>query len=296
MILLTGASGFLGKHLVSALKINKKIISIGRSNSDIIIDLKNQLPQLPSGINTVIHVAGKAHCVPNTARELQDFYEVNVLGTLNLLKALEISSIPQNFIFISSVAVYGLQSGNLINEESPLKATDPYGSSKIQSERIIIDWCSKHNVICTVFRLPLVAGVDPPGNLGAMIKAIRLGYFFTINEGQSRKSMVLAEDIGAFLSNATLVDGIFNLTDGIHPSVRDLSIVIASKLGKKRKPLNISLGVANILGMAGDIIGSKSPINSSKLRKLNSDLTFDDSKARRLLGWNPTGVLQGFKL
>ncbi|MBC7915293.1 MAG: hypothetical protein H7Y07_14350 [Pyrinomonadaceae bacterium] len=46
----------------------------------------------------------------------------------------------------------------------------------------------------------------------------------------------------------------------------------------------------------GDILGKRAPINSVKLKKITSDLTFDDSKAREILGWNPTPVLKGFKV
>jgi hypothetical protein len=56
------------------------------------------------------------------------------------------------------------------------------------------------------------------------------------------------------------------------------------------------LFIANVLAKTGDILGNPFPINSNKLLKITSTLTFDDSKARVAFGWDPTPVLEGFKI
>lgn len=293
MIIVTGFSGFLGKTTLNHLR--KEILRIGRINADITCDLSTQIPKLPA-TDLVIHAAGKAHSVPKTTLEKQEFFDVNLNGTLNLLKGLEQSpSLPKNFVFISSVAVYGANEGNLLTEDSPLNAKDPYGLSKIQAEALVEEWCNRHNVICSILRLPLLAGPNPPGNLGAMIKGIKKGYYFDIAGGKAKKSIVLAEDVARIIPRVAEIGGVYNLTDGYHPSFAELSELIATQLGKK-KPFNIPHWVAWPMGRTGDLLGSKAPINSDKLRKITSDLTFDDSKARELLGWNPRSVLEEFKI
>ncbi|MGG8473430.1 NAD-dependent epimerase/dehydratase family protein, partial [Rahnella sp. PAMC25617] len=102
--------------------------------------------------------------IPRTAIEKKQFYDVNVLGTLNLLKGLEKAGVPEQFVFISSVSVYGQQSGIFINEDHPLEAKDPYGLSKIEAEDLVLKWCEQHRVVCTILRLPLLVGKNPPGN------------------------------------------------------------------------------------------------------------------------------------
>ena len=293
-ILLTGGSGFLGREIKKTL-IRHNIITLGQNNAEIICDLANHIPDLIGDINTVIHAAGKAHSIPNTELAKQLFFDVNVRGTQNLLKALEKRSGLKAFVFISSVAVYGKVDGNLINENSPLTARDPYGLSKIQAEEIVQNWCATQKVTCVILRLPLVAGTNPPGNLNTMIKGIFKGYYFDIANGEARKSIVLAEDVAKIVPKATEVGGIYNLTDGYHPSFSELSELMAKQIGK-RKPANIPHWLAYLMAKSGDLIGSRAPINSDKLRKITSDLTFDDSKARRLLGWDPTPVLDGFKI
>jgi nucleoside-diphosphate-sugar epimerase len=294
-VLLTGASGFLGNSIINSISPIVDVFTLGRLNCFFNYDLSHSIPLLPE-LNIVIHAAGKAHSVPKSSIEKQAFFDVNFKGTQNLLKGLEESqSLPQAFIFISTVAVYGKENGINTSEDAPLLAQDPYGLSKIQAEQIVLDWCKKQNVICTILRLPLLAGQNPPGNLGAMIKGIREGYYFNIAGGNAKKSMVLAEDVAKCILKVAEIGGIYNLTDGYHPSFAELSNHISIQLGKG-KPMNMPLWLARIIANFGDLLGSKVPLNTNKLKKITSDLTFDDSKAREAFGWKPTPVLEGFKI
>ena len=295
-ILLTGSSGFLGKEIGSYLRPKNSVFNLNRGSGDYKIDLGKVIPSFNSDFDIVIHAAGKAHSKPKTQKEKNDFFEVNVLGTSNLLKGLEESScIPKSFLYISSVSVYGKNYGINISENEPLLAKDPYGLSKIEAELLITNWCMERNVICNIFRLPLVVGENPPGNLGSMINGIKRGFYFNIDGGDAKKSMVLASDIAKFILQASEVGGTYNLTDGIHPTFNELSKIISLKLGKSFVS-DLPNFAAIILAKFGDILGGAFPLNSSKLSKITSTLTFDDSKARLAFGWEPTSVLEGFKL
>jgi nucleoside-diphosphate-sugar epimerase len=298
-ILLTGASGFLGKAISQHLAfLQAHVLTIGRSNTNHIqCDLSLEVPSInKSNIELVIHSAGKAHLIPKNEFERDVFFDVNLKGTINLLKGLQDSNLtPNSFVFISSVSVYGLVSGNNITEDEPTIAQDSYGKSKIEAEKVILDWCKKNNVICTILRLPLLVGPNPLGNLKDMIIGIRKGFYFNLSGGNSRKSMVLASDVAKFIPRASEFGGTYNLTDGYHPSFYELSKLIASHYGRKYIP-NMPFFIAKILAITGDILGSIFPINSNKLKKITSTLTFDDSKAREAFGWDPTPVLKGFKI
>jgi nucleoside-diphosphate-sugar epimerase len=296
MILLTGANGFLGRSISTHLTSLTKVITLGRSNCDIICDLSTQIPKLPSTFKTIIHCAGKAHVLNKNDKEKKDFFDVNSKGTQNLLSAINYLNImPESFVLISTVAVYGLETGNLITEDHPLLAHDPYGLSKIQAEQHVITWCKKNNIICTILRLPLLAGTNPPGNLKTMIQGINKGYYFNIAGGKAKKSITLITDVARIIPIAAKIGGIYNLTDGYHPSFTELSTLIAHQI-KKPIPRNMPYFIAKILAIVGDIVGEKSPINSIKLKKITADLTFDDNNARTVLGWKPTPVLKGLKL
>jgi nucleoside-diphosphate-sugar epimerase len=293
-ILLTGSSGFLGKHIHRSFTNKYTTITLNRSLADINVDLSKNTPVISTCCQLVIHAAAKAHFVPKTLTEIQEFFLVNVNGTQNLLRGLEKApQLPSYFVFISSVSVYGVETGSLIAEDAPLLAKDPYGRSKIKAEKIVEEWCAKNNVVCTILRLPLLAGQNPPGNLGAMIKGIRKGYYFNIAEGKAKKSMVLAEDIANIIPIVSKIGGTYNLTDRYHPSFHELSDHITKQL-HVRKPANIPLGMAKLIALIGDLLGNMAPINSKKLMKIISNLTFDDTKAVKIFDWKPTPVLKAF--
>lgn len=289
-VLITGSSGFLGREIINKIKNNSRIFGLSTKDSKYNFKLQNEIPNFAESFELVIHAAGKAHFSPKNNEEKKIFFEVNVKGTKNLLEALEAAGFPKRFVFISSVAVYGLDKGNDISEEHPLLAKDPYGLSKIKAEELVLDWCKEHNITCTILRLPLLVGDNPPGNLGAMIKGIKRGYYFNIAGGFANKSMVLAEDVVHILIKVSTIGGIYNLTDGYHPSFYELSNAIAKQNGKS-KPYNLPYNIAKIIAFVGDVLGAKFPLDSNKLKKISSDLTFDDSKAREVLGWNPQKVL-----
>lgn len=293
-IILTGARGFLGSYIKKELSKKGDVFTISRTGATLRIDLSNEIPSLPE-VDLVIHCAGKAHSIPITEEEKQVFFDVNLKGTANLLKGLEYSGkLPKAFVFISSVAVYGRESGTMINENHPLNATEPYGLSKIQAEKIIQNWCAENNIICTILRLPLLAGENPPGNLGAMINGIKKGYYFNIAGGRAKKSIVFAEDVANIIPVVSSIGGIYNLTDGYDPSFAELASAIGKKIGKE-KILNIPFWIAKMMAVIGDLIENKAPINSKKLAKITADLTFDDSKAKKELNWKPKPVLAGWK-
>lgn len=295
-ILITGGSGFLGQCLKHRFaEDNVKLWSLGkRVNNHIKCDIVFDLPLLPT-VDIVIHAAGMAHSLHRNNKSNEDFFNVNVQGTINLLKALQLSHLPKSFVFISSVSVYGKDNGIEISENEQLRANDPYGLSKIKAEQLVLDWCEKHKVICTILRLPLLVGPNAPGNLGAMIKGISNGYYFNITGCSAKKSMVLVEDVANNILKIAEIGGTFNLTDGYHPSLSELSNHIAFQLGKG-KPMQMPMWLAGIIAKLGNILGSKAPLNASKLKKITSNLTFDDRKAREAFGWNPTPVLEGFRI
>ncbi|WP_158798510.1 NAD-dependent epimerase/dehydratase family protein [Pedobacter sp. L105] len=298
-ILLTGSSGFLGKIICDTLKTRfPSLQTLGRSIQDNIkFDFALDNPvTITSSFDLIIHCAGKAHSVPKSASDAEEFFKVNVDGTRLLLDGLSMApQIPKFFIFISTVAVYGKEEGTLIDETSPLLAVDPYGLSKIQAEILVQKWCDEHAVIYTILRLPLIAGPCPPGNLKSMIRGIEKGYYFNIDNGKAKKSIVLAEDVAIAILKVFTIGGIYNLTDREHPSFYMLSSLIARQLGRST-PKKIPLWLAVVMAKAGDLFGQKFPITSNKLKKITSDLTFDDTKAVETFSWNPGQVLNSFKI
>ncbi|WP_431425217.1 NAD-dependent epimerase/dehydratase family protein [Bacteroides hominis] len=295
-LLFTGASGFLGHNIYPLLKEKYNLETIGLTLLDnYTINLVSDIPKLDIKYDVVLHAAGKAHSIPKTEEEEQAFFDVNFQGTKNLCTALENSGIPKAFIFISTVAVYGRDSGENITEEHPLNGTTPYALSKIKAEKYLEGWCAMYNVKLSILRPSLIAGPNPPGNLGAMIHGIKTNKYLSIARGKARKSVLMVQDIANLLPMLIEKGGIYNVCDSYQPSFRELEMVMCKQLNKKT-PISIPYWLAKSMAVMGDCLGAKAPINSLKLRKITSSLTFSNEKAVRELGWKPMNVLENFRI
>lgn len=169
-LLFTGSSGFLGKNILLSLQKDFKVSTIGLSEEeDYNVNIATTIPQLKEHFDVVLHAAGKAHSIPQTETEKKQFFDINYQRTKNLCKALEDTGLPESFIFISTVAVYGLEFGEDIDEDYPLNGNTLYALSKIKAEQFLTEWSNKNNVRLGVIHPALIAGPNPPRNLGDMI-------------------------------------------------------------------------------------------------------------------------------
>ena len=295
-LLFTGGTGFLGRNIRPMLERMYDVTTCGiASENRIKANLAKEVPILDKHYDVVLHACGKAHMVPKTEEERQAFFDVNYQGTVNLCTALEKIGVPRAVVFISTVAVYGCEYGDLITEEHPLEGKTPYAKSKIMAEEYLTEWCKKNNVVLGVLRPSLLAGKDAPGNLGAMVNGVRKGFYMNIAGGKVIKSILMAEDIARILPSLVEKGGTYNVCDTRQPSFGELSISVAKQLGKG-KPMNIPYWVAWSMAKVGDLLGNKAPINSYKLDKMTKSLTFSNEKARKELGWVPLDVLKNYDI
>lgn len=294
-LLFTGASGFLGYNILPILhKEYETVHTMGLGQEDDIkINLAKEVPAINTHYDIVLHACGKAHVVPRTLEEEKAFYDVNYDGTRNLCAALEKAGVPKALVFISTVAVYGCESGELISENHPLNGDTPYAKSKIMAEEFLTNWCSEHGVVLGILRPSLLAGKNAPGNLGAMVNGIRKGFYLNIAGGKVCKSVLMAEDIARLIPLLIDKGGVYNVCDTNQPTFGEISVSVAKQLGK-RKPISIPYWMAWCMAKVGDLLGSKAPINSYKLSKMTESLTFSNEKARRELGWEPLDVLENY--
>ena len=295
-LLFTGATGFLGNNILPLLQEKYDVDTLALDeNANYNVNLVKDDIILRKEYDIVLHAAGKAHVVPKSDAEIKLFYDINLEGTKKICEALEKSRIPKSFIFISTVAVYGCEIGDLIDETHPLNGDSPYADSKKQAEVFLQEWCEKNNVVLTILRPSLLAGKNPPGNLWDMIKGIKTGRYLSICGGQSRKSVAMAEDIAKVVPICENKGGIFNLCDSYQPTFHELEELISKQLGKSN-PLNVPYWIAICMAKIGDLLGKKAPINTYKLQKITKDLTFSNEKIKRELGYEPTDVLSNFKI
>ena len=295
-LLLTGGTGFVGRNIKPLLEKQYEVSTLGRNfGNDIRADISHDIVGLPDKYDIVLHAAGKAHTFPRTDEEIQEYFDVNHQGTVNLCSALECCGLPKLFVFLSSAAVYGLNEGVDIDETCPLRGITPYAQSKIKAEKYLMGWCEEHHVRLCILRPSLIAGPNPPGNLGSMIKGIASGRYLSIAGGKAKKSVLMVEDIAKLVPLLEKKGGIYNICSDDQPTFRELETVICNQLGRIM-PMNMPSWVAKCMAAIGDLLGKKAPFNTNRHIKMTETLTFDNAKAKKELGWVPLSVIENFRI
>lgn len=295
-LLLTGGTGFVGRNIKPILKKQYEVSTLGRSKgNDIVSDLSEESPSLAERYDIVLHAASKVHTTPKTTTEIEEFDNVNYQGTVHLCSSLEQAGLPDTFIFISTVAVYGCDKGEKIDEGHVLKPKTPYAFSKLKAEDYLRNWCLTNKIHLCILRPSLILGPYPPGNLGLMIKGLSSGRYLSIGDGNARKSVLMVYDIARLVPLLEGKDAIYNLCSDDQPSIRDLETIICCQLHKKM-PLHIPYYIAKCLAVLGDLIGKNAPFNTNKMNKMTDSLTFSNKKVKAELGWAPLCVKDNFRI
>lgn len=253
-ILVTGASGFLGSHLVPKLKGEVKIYQDNLLSD---LNLKRKL----TGISTVIHLAGEAGRKGATT---SDFFEKNTAATLRLLQFAEETKVSR-IIFPSTAAVYG-SSSKILKEDSPLQPQNDYGLSKMLAEEIIKYFVSK-GIKATVLRFNNIYG---PANLKGvvfqMIESALKNKKIDYDEGKTRDFLFVEDAISAIIKSVDLPKdfALFNISGEQSLTLKQLAFTIKVILEKKNHQIKVL--------KAG-----------RKVERLNLDI----SKAKKYLKWQP---------
>jgi len=298
--LLTGASGFLGAYLQATLKsegvLFDCVVRTGARNNDILADLEHDIPVFKRPYERIIHAANLAHQSGDCNVGAAKFHSVNVTGTMNLLDGLERSGcIPAQFVYISSVSVYGQDKGIDISEQTIVKPMSPYATSKLECERLLNIWCRDFGVDLLILRTPLIIGLNPKGNLRRMCRAISRGYYFSIRDNLARKSVVHARSLSELIVKySSELDGVYNASDSSDPLFTDIEQCFATLLGKKIR-IRFSSSTLHKLTHLNQLMskfGLPAVITPHTVDKILCSLTFDSSKIREVCDWTPVPALE----
>ena len=307
-VLVTGATGFIGVHLIRALKKNglrinalvRNLDNARRLLGDGVTFIKgdifntDRLAEAVRDADTVFHLVSKTHDFSTHAGIEDDYYRINVMGTRNLIEAC-LSGKIKHLVYFSSVKAMAEKAPHTIDEQFTPQPTTAYGRTKLEAERIVRCFSGRHQFAASIVRLPLVYGPGNKGNMLAMIKAIDSGRFFLIGDGSNIRSMVYVGNVvDAALATASVnnpSDKIYIITDGVDYTLREIYETVAGELGRKKRSISIPLGLAKTAAKAGDIghrlTGKTFPFNTDMFEKLTSSLTVSSDFIFRDIGFRP---------
>jgi len=305
LALITGASGFIGRVLCQKLReqsvrvrAGMRQMSEGPWDEVVTFDLARQkLPEdAMAGVDTIFHLAGKAHALSETCQDEEDYFRINVEGTSILLEAARVAGV-RRFVFISSVKAMG-EGGDACQDESvTCRPETPYGKSKLAAERLVLEGGYVPEPV--VLRLSMVYGSSRKGNLPRMIEAVAKGRFPPLPEVGNQRSMVHVEDVvqAALLAaeKPAAVGQTYIVTDGHTCSTRQLYEWICEALDKSVPVWTIPPGLLKVLAKVGDGIGHvrgrRFVFDSDALDKLIGSACYSSKKIQRELGFRPTKEL-----
>ena len=272
---ITGAGGFIGRHLTARLDADGVEYRALRG------DVRDAaaLRDLVDGADVVVHLAGYVHRRTRTEGERRSCWEVNEGGTAALVKAIEEEAPDAFLIFVSTANVYA-PSDAPIRESDRLRPSNPYGESKLAAERIVFDG----RVSATVLRPAMVFGPGAPGNLPKLIALVRRRVKLLFGGGANRKSLVPVEEVVdailAVANDRELAKGrAFNVA-GQTFTMKEINELIAEALGKKPVTVNVPRKIGTALGRMGETYTSSTELDGSALRALPSFTPRGDARER----------------
>jgi nucleoside-diphosphate-sugar epimerase len=295
-ILITGHTGFIGNKLTkSLLAQNHSIIGISRSLDRSILPDRLMQIQVPSieeytdwsqtltGIDTVIHLAARAHILDDrVANPEAEFFKVNTQGTINLAQA-AIQAGVKHFIFISSIGAMTTICTETLNEVSPCNPDTPYGRSKLAAETALIELCQDTSMSWTIIRPTLVYGPGNPGNMERLLKLVNSQLPLPLGAIENNRSFVYIENlidaIITCLDRNNSQNQIFLISDGQDLSTPELIRHLAKFLNTQ--PLLLPIP-PSLLRLAGKITGK-----STAIERLLGSLAVSNNKISTILNWQP---------
>lgn len=297
MILLTGATGFVGQAVLYDLQSKKLDIAVVKRNQSSLglsesikciseeINADTDWKEALEEVNVVIHTAARVHVMRETAANpLNAFLEVNTQGTINLAEQAAAAGV-RRFIFISSIKVNGesTQDGCLFTPDDEFIPSDPYAVSKYRAEQALLDLAHKTDMEVVIIRPPLIYGPGVKANFAEMIRWIHKGVPLPFGRIQNKRSFIAIDNLVNFITlcieHPKAANEIFTISDTEDVSTTELLRKVAKALDRKL----ILLPVPVVLMEFAAFMLRKRGI----AQRLFGSLQVDSSKAYDLLGWKP---------
>jgi UDP-glucose 4-epimerase len=294
VVLVTGASGFVGNALCNYLKISGYQVrmafrgdSTGNPEGIVVGDINSQTEWSIAldDCDYVVHLAARVHIMSDRVENPAALYlETNTEGTRNLALQASASGVKR-LVFLSSIKVNGEHTlGKPFSAEDVPSPQDDYALSKCQAEHALIDICTHTKMEYVIIRPPLIYGLGVKANFLSLLKLVHSHIPLPLASLENKRSLLaldnLVDFIGMVLVNDKAANEVFLISDGVDVSTPQLITKIANAFHQSPRlfsfPGPILKGLATIAG------------KQAAFERLQSSLQLDISKAVKQLGWQPS--------
>jgi len=297
-ILVTGANGFVGAHLVdkllgSGFSVNAavrkgwseapegvEIISVG--DFSLPIDWSAAL----NDISTVIHLAARVHQMDESPEmALEESRSINTHATLELAKQAAKFGIKR-FIYLSTIAINGAFTApnEFFTEESDLNLKSSYAISKYEAELGLKKIAQQYPMEVVIIRPPMVYGKNAPGNFSRLVSLVKTRIPLPFGLANNLRSFIFIQNLVNFIvlciEHPAAGNELFLASDDDDISLYNLICQISNNLQLRANVFKFHLG---FLEMTLMMISSKDLSN-----QLLKPMRINTTKARKLLGWIPS--------
>lgn len=285
MILITGATGFIGENLVKSLgkekirclvRKNSYVESLKKDNIELLYgDLtdKDSVDKAVEGVDAVIHLAGELRSV-----RYETNYRINVLGTKNVVDAC--IKKDAKLVFTSSIMVTNKERG-------------VYGETKLMAENIVNDAPIKKIIL----RPTMVYGAGRSTFMGVVDYVKKLPLIPVLGDGESAMQPVFIDDVVLAIKNSIKLkeNGVFDLAGPSSFTFNEFIDMISDELGVERKKFHIPYKLSKFMAVFLSQFMERPPITLQQVLYLNQDENVDIISARRKLGFNPKNFKTNLK-
>ncbi len=311
-VLVTGGTGFLGRHLVRTLAeesgaalrllartaVAEDLPAAAREPTELARgDLRDEasLAGLCDGVDVVFHCAAATPTQPGKPPAPDDYRRVNVEATLKLAM-LAATAGARRFVFVSSTAAMGAPAERGVDEATPCRPSSPYEVTKRLAEEGLMELGGRTGLEVVVVRPCLIAGEGQRG--GVLLKLFRLCRkgLFPVFGGRLdvQKPLVDVEDVARALILAAAKGGpgeIYLVTSGVRHTLGEILGIAGSLTGNPRPyrsvPLPLARAAASVTTPLAKLLGRESPLSPERLDLFLADRAIDIGKARVELGYAP---------